>query len=49
MEKNKNRYYKLSDGFFTYYVNEATGEKKFRLDDGDILGEQVCDDFYYGS
>ena len=27
---------KFYDGWFEYYVNIKTGEKKFRLDDGDI-------------
>ena len=38
-------YYKLSDGFFTYYVSAKTGEKKFRLDNGDLLVEPNLDDF----
>lgn len=33
-----NRYIKFRDkGWFTYYVNVETGEKKFKLDDGDVL------------
>ncbi len=44
MEKN-NKYYKFSDGFFTYYVNTVTGEKKFRLDKGDVCVEHKADDF----
>lgn len=31
-----NKYYKFSDGWFTYYVNVRTGEKKLLLDEGDI-------------
>ena len=32
-----NEYYKVSDGFFTYYVNVKTSEQKFALDEGDAL------------
>lgn len=42
----KNQYYKFSDGFFTYYVNRATGEKKFKLEEGDICVEREADDFF---
>lgn len=42
----KNRYYKTSDGWFDYYVNVATGEKKFKLDEGDIEVECNSDDFH---
>ena len=31
-----NKYRKFFDGWFTYYVNILTGEKKFTLDPGDI-------------
>ena len=40
-----NKYYKFSDGWFTYYVNVATGEKKFSLDKDDVLVESYLDDF----
>lgn len=40
-----NEYYKVSDGFFTYYVNQTTGEKKFSLDENDILVNSDLDDF----
>ena len=40
-----NKYYQLSDGWFTYYVNVKTGEKKFRLDEDDVLIESNLDDF----
>lgn len=43
-EKTK-EYYEFSDGFFTYYVNAKTGEKKIRLDSGDLLVEPKLDDF----
>ena len=43
MESQK--YFKVSDGFFTYYVNEITKEKKFKLDDNDIEVERKMDDF----
>jgi regulator of RNase E activity RraB len=32
-----NKYYEFFDGWFTYFVNVKTGEKKFELEDGDIL------------
>lgn len=37
-------YYETSDGFFTYYVNSVTGEKKFELEEGDVLVERNVDD-----
>jgi hypothetical protein len=46
MAKN-NEYFKFSDGWFTYYVNKATGEKKFQLDDGDVEVDYDQDDFHY--
>ena len=39
------KYRKIKDGWFTYYVNVETGEKKFKLDAGDILVEPDIDDF----
>ena len=41
-----NRYYKIDDGWFTYYVNVETGDKKFKLDKDDILIDHRPDDFY---
>lgn len=41
----KNEYYKTSDGFFDYYVNRKTGEKKFKLDENDVEVERKVDDF----
>ena len=43
--EKRNKYYEFSDGFFTYYVNVKTGEKKFSLDNGDLLEEANLDDF----
>ena len=40
-----NKYYIFSDGWFTYYVNVVTGEKKFSLDKDDVLVEGDLDDF----
>lgn len=40
-----NKYYKFNDGWFTYYVNTETGEKKFELEEGDIEVEGNLDDF----
>ena len=42
---NMNKYYKFSDGWFTYYVNVETSEKKFSLGKDDILVESNLDDF----
>lgn len=39
------KYYKTSDGWFDFYVNVDTGEKKFFLEEGDILVERYVDDF----
>jgi hypothetical protein len=38
-------YYIVSDGFFTYYVNRISGEKKLKLDKGDKLIQAEYDDF----
>ncbi len=27
---------KISDGWFTYYINRETGERKLHLDPGDV-------------
>ena len=40
-----NKYYQLSDGWFTYYVNMKTGNKKFSLDKDDVLIKNNLDDF----
>lgn len=45
-ELDDNKYYKTSDGWFEFYVNVKTGEKKLKLDDGDICVEHQQDDFY---
>ena len=42
----ENMYYRFSDGWFTYYVNVVTGEKKFRLEEGDVCVEGKLDDFH---
>ena len=44
-EQAMNKYYKRSDGFFAFYVNTQNGEKKFSLDETDILVESDLDDF----
>lgn len=41
-----NRYYEIDDGWFTYYVNVSTGDKKFKLDEDDILVAHRLDDFW---
>lgn len=38
-------YYKWSDGFFTYYINPKTGEKKLDLQGGDYEVPAPADDF----
>ena len=30
-KENFNEWYLFNDGFFSYYINNATGEKKFEL------------------
>lgn len=40
-------YYKWNDGWFTYYVNVVTGEKKFILEDNDIEVTHKTDDSMY--
>lgn len=39
------KYYEFSDGWFTYYVNVENGNKKFVLDDIDVLVNSNLDDF----
>lgn len=40
-------WYEESDGWFTYYVNKETGEKKLHLEEGDKLVKAPDkDDFY---
>lgn len=41
----KNEWYRIYDGWFSYFVNKATGESKFLLDKGDILIDTNVDDF----
>ena len=41
-----NKYYQINDGWFTYYVNAETGEKKLYLDEDDVVVEHKLDDFY---
>ena len=41
-----NKYYQVNDGWFTYYINAETGEKKLCLDEGDVVVEHKLDDFY---
>lgn len=44
-----NMWYKTSDGWFTFYVNIITREKKLHLEEGDIEVEAPeMDDFYLG-
>lgn len=45
--KKENCYYKWNDGWFTYYVNVATGKKKFILEDSDIEVSHKMDDSMY--
>lgn len=40
-----NEYYQFSDGWFTYYINVKTGDKKLILDKDDVLVESNLDDF----
>lgn len=39
------RFYEWHDGWFTYYVNVETGEKKLDLEPGDIIVSYIADDF----
>lgn len=43
--KQENKYYKWNDGFFTYYINVATGKKKWKLEKDDIEVPAKLDDF----
>lgn len=42
---DKNEWYRFNDGFFTYYINNVTFEKKLELDKNDKLVEPMLDDF----
>ena len=43
----KEQYYKFNDGWFTYYVNVKTGQKKLKLnEETDVEVEYKQDDFY---
>lgn len=48
VEEQKEQYYRFSDGFFSYYVNKETGEKKFELGENDMEVEADLDDFIRG-
>lgn len=37
MDNYKDDWYKFSDGWFTYYVNRNTGEKRYNLDDDEVV------------
>lgn len=39
------KFYEWNDGWFTYYVNVETGEKKLDLEPGDIIVNYITDDF----
>lgn len=39
-----NEYYEVYDGWFTFFVNNETGEKKFELDEGDVIVPRCWDD-----
>ena len=41
-----NKWYKWDDGWFEYYINTNTGEKKLQLEEGDIEVNPNVDDFY---
>lgn len=41
-----NKWYKWNDGWFEYYINANTGEKKLQLEEGDIEVNPNIDDFY---
>lgn len=40
-----NKYYEVYDGWFRYFVNADTGEKKFQLGAGDIEVTRQQEDF----
>ena len=40
------KYYRFSDGWFTYYINVESGEKKFYLGETDEVVESNLDDFF---
>ena len=44
MEDKLTSYYEVNDGWFIYYVNKETGEKKFKLEEGDQLVSRDWDD-----
>ena len=44
---DEKKWYQFNDGWFTYYVNTVTGEKKMELEKGDIEVDALdhLDDF----
>ena len=39
------KYYKYNDGWFIYFINTETGEKKYNVDDDDEIVDFEYDDF----
>ena len=39
------KYYKYNDGWFIYFINTETGEKKYNIDDDDEIVNFEYDDF----
>ena len=39
------KYYKYNDGWFIYFINTETGEKKYNIDDDDEIVDFKYDDF----
>ena len=40
-----NQYYEWNDGWFEYYINEDTGERKLELEPGDVVVTHKFDSF----
>ena len=39
------KYYKYNDGWFIYFINTETGEKKYNIEDDDEIVDFKYDDF----
>ena len=40
------KYYRHSDGWFQYFINSETGEKRFNVEDNAEIIDRQYDDFY---
>lgn len=46
-EKMIDEWFLVNDGWFTYYVNKKTGERKFALEAGDVEVDPLRQDDFW--